>query len=86
MGIRILSFLNYITFPGTKQERRTMTYEKYALLRDQHGYTDAKVAEATGIAPATLSQWKNDKSKPKADKLLKIADLLDVPVDVLIRE
>ena len=48
-----------------------MSYEKYALIRDKHGYTDAKVAEATGIA---------------ADKLLKIADLFDVPVDVLIRE
>jgi len=63
-----------------------MSYEKYALIRDKHGYTDAKVAEATGIAPATLSQWKTEKSKPKADKLLKIADLFDVPVDVLIRE
>lgn len=63
-----------------------MSYEKYAAIRDQRGYTDARVAGETGIAPATLSQWKNDKSKPKADKLLKIADLLGVPVEVLIRE
>ena len=63
-----------------------MSYAKYAEIRDQHGYTDARVAEETQIAPATLSQWKTDKSKPKADKLLKIADLLGVPVDVLIRE
>lgn len=63
-----------------------MSYEKYAAIRDQHGYTDAKVAEETEIAPATLSQWKTGKSKPKADKLLKIADLLKVSVEVLIRE
>lgn len=63
-----------------------MSYEKYAAIRDQHGYTDAKVADETEIAPATLSQWKTGKSKPKADKLLKIADLLKVPVEVLIRE
>lgn len=63
-----------------------MSYAKYAEIRDQHGYTDARVAEETQIAPATLSQWKTGKSKPKADKLLKIADLLGVPVDVLIRE
>lgn len=63
-----------------------MSYAKYAEIRDQHGYTDARIAEETGIAPATLSQWKNDKSKPKADKLLKIADLLGVSVEILIRE
>ena len=63
-----------------------MSYAKYAEIRDQHGYTDARVAEETEIAPATLSQWKPGKSKPKADKLLKIADLLGVPVEVLIRE
>lgn len=63
-----------------------MSYAMYAKIRDQHGYTDARVAEETQIAPATLSQWKTGKSKPKADKLLKIADLLGVPVDVLIRE
>ena len=63
-----------------------MSYLRYAEIRDQHGYTDARVAEETDIAPATLSQWKTGKSKPKADKLLKIADLLGVPVEVLIRE
>ena len=63
-----------------------MSYEKYAAIRDQCGYTDAKVADETNIAAATLSQWKTGKSKPKADKLLKIADLFDIPVDVLIRE
>ncbi len=63
-----------------------MSYAKYAEIRDQHGYTDARVADETEIAPATLSQWKTGKSKPKADKLLKIADLLGVQVEVLIRE
>lgn len=63
-----------------------MSYEKYAAIRDQRGYTDARVADETEIAPATLSQWKTGKSKPKADKLLKIADLLGVSVEILIRE
>ena len=63
-----------------------MSYERYAEIRDQHGYTDADVAKGADIAPATLSQWKAGKSKPKADKLLKIADFLGVPVEILIRE
>lgn len=63
-----------------------MSYEKYAEIRDRHGYTDAMVADKADVAPATLSQWKTGKSKPKADKLLRIADTLEVPVEVLIRE
>lgn len=63
-----------------------MSYEKYATIRDKRGYTDAMVADKADVAPATLSQWKTGKSKPKADKLLRIADILEVPVEVLIRE
>jgi transcriptional regulator with XRE-family HTH domain len=32
----------------------------------------------------TLSDWKRGKSKPKADKMKKIADVLNVSVDYLI--
>lgn len=63
-----------------------MSYEKYAAIRDRKGYKDADVADGADVAPATLSQWKAKKSKPKADKLLRIADFLGIPVDILIRE
>lgn len=60
-------------------------YENYERLRKERGYTDYEVAAATGIATATLSSWKNGKYTPKADKLLKIADFLNVGLEDLVR-
>ena len=51
-------------------------YENYCLVRDKLGYTDYKVAKETGIGTATMSNWKNGKYVPKADKIQKIATLL----------
>lgn len=61
-------------------------YAKYAEIRESKGYTDYRISELTGIARSTLSDWKNGLSKPKADKLLKIAKVLEVPVEILIEE
>lgn len=63
-----------------------MSYHTYASLRDERGYTDYRVAKETEIATATLAEWKKGTYKPKVEKLLKIADLFGVPVEVLIRE
>ena len=59
-------------------------YKIYAKYRDEADLKDTDVAEATGVSKATLSQWKHGKYTPKADKLLKIARLLHIPVETLI--
>lgn len=56
-------------------------YEKYAKLRDQKGVTDYQVCKDTGIATATMSDWKNGISKPKTDKLKILSDYFGVTVD-----
>ena len=58
-------------------------YERYGRLRDLKGYTDAQVARETGVSKVTLSEWKSGRSTPKADKLKKIADFLEVSLDYL---
>ncbi len=60
-------------------------YAKYAKLRDDKGVTDYRVSMDTGIAKATLSEWKTDwekggKYNPKIDKLTILADYFGVPV------
>ena len=57
-------------------------YWKYERLRNMAHLTDYKVAKAAGIGQSTLSDWKHGRSKPKFDKLKKIADALGVPVSV----
>lgn len=61
-------------------------YAKYAKLRDARGITDYRVAQDTGIATATLSEWKNGTYKPKVDKLLVLAKYFGVSIEELIQE
>ena len=59
-------------------------YEIYQRLLDEKGLKNADVARATGISNMTLSDWKRGKSVPKADKMQKIAEYLNVSVDYLM--
>lgn len=59
-------------------------YKIYAMLRDSRGLSDYQVAEELGIARSTLSNWKSGKYNPKADKLKKIADFFNVPLEYLV--
>lgn len=61
-------------------------YAKYAQRRDELNLTDFKVATETGIAPSSISDWKTGRSKPKLDKLAKIAKVLDVPLEFFLEE
>ncbi len=58
-------------------------YEIYCELRDKNGYKDSDIAKATGITKSTFSDWKSGRSKPKGEKLRKIADFFNVSVDYL---
>ena len=55
-------------------------YEKYTALTAERGVSDYTVAKATGIPASTFSEWKSGRSKPKVDKLMKLAEYFDVPV------
>jgi len=56
-------------------------YERFAELLEKHNVTAYQVAKATGIATATLTEWKNGTYTPKADKLILIARYFDVPLE-----
>ena len=58
-------------------------YERLALLLAENNVTPYRVSKDTGIATATLSDWKNGRSTPKNDKLQKIADYFNVSLDWL---
>jgi repressor LexA len=60
-------------------------YEKFQQIITFKGITSYRVAKDTGISTTTLSDWKHGKSKPKADKLIKLADYLGVSLDYLVR-
>lgn len=55
-------------------------YQKYAELIKQKGIRTADVCRATGISASTFTDWKTGKSKPKIDKIQKIADFFGVAI------
>lgn len=59
-------------------------YKNYAKIRDSKGLTDYAIAKGTGISSGTFGDWKKGNYQPKIDKLKKIADFLDVPLDLII--
>ena len=55
-----------------------VTYEKYCEYRDSKGMKDIEVARKAEIPPSVFSEWKKGKSTPKADKMVKIANALEM--------
>lgn len=61
-----------------------MYYENFKKLCESKGVKPADVSKATGIATATLSNWKNGVYVPKQDKLQLVADYFNVSIDYLL--
>ena len=59
-------------------------FEKFEQLVKARGITAYRVAKDIGLAPTVFSDWKSGKSKPKVDKLKKIAEYFGVSVDYFI--
>lgn len=58
-------------------------YEIFEKLLKEHNITAYKVGKATGIAGSTFSDWKNGRSVPGLDKMIKISDYFGVSVEYL---
>lgn len=59
-------------------------YEKFNQLVKARGITTYRVAKDIGLAPTVFSDWKSGKSKPKVDKLKKIADYFGVTIEYFL--
>ena len=55
-------------------------------LREERRYTQEQIAEALGISFQAVSSWERDEYKPDTDKLIKLAEFLDVSVSVIVEE
>ena len=56
-------------------------YEKFEELLVKNNVTAYRVSKETGIGASTFTDWKNGKSTPKLNKLTKIAEYFNVPVE-----
>lgn len=61
-------------------------WDAFARIIAERKISANKIATDLGFHSALFSDWKRGKSKPKADKLLKIAEYLNVPIETFIGE
>ncbi len=61
-----------------------MSYNRFHELLDIHGTNVYKVSKATGIPASTFTDWKNGRSVPKVDKMMRIADFFGVSLGELL--
>lgn len=66
------------------KERAERTYRNYEAIRNEKGLSDYAVAEKANIWQSALSDWKAGKSTPKVEKMLAIAEVLEVPIGSLL--
>lgn len=59
-------------------------YENFSKLLEKNHLKAADVCRGTGLPSSFFSEWKKGKSKPKVDKLQKIADYFDVSLEYLM--
>ena len=73
-----------------RQEKKRQIFEKsylkYSEISAHRRMKDSRVAELAGITPSTFSDWKSGRSKPKTEKLIKIAAVLEVPLETFFEE
>ena len=58
-------------------------YSVYAEARDKMKLSDGDVARLSGVASATISNWKHGKYTPKIDKLVRIANVVGLKPEEL---
>lgn len=61
-------------------------YDNFRNYIEKRGITPYRVAKDTNISTSTLSDWKNGKSTPKTDKLVKIAEYLGITLEELVKK
>lgn len=59
-------------------------YEIFAKLLEEKGLRASNVCKGTGISATVFSEWKKGKSKPNTEKMIKIANFLNVSVEYLM--
>jgi transcriptional regulator with XRE-family HTH domain len=61
-------------------------YLKFKKIITEKGITPYRISKDTGISQVTLSDWKHGRSIPKVDKLIKIANYLNLTLEELLHE
>lgn len=60
-------------------------YETFEKLLEKNKVTAYQVCKETRIKQSTISDWKAGRYTPKVDKMQKLADYFNVPLEMLLK-
>ena len=60
--------------------------ENIKRIREERGFTQEKIADLVGVSFQAVSSWERDEYKPDTDKLIRLAEVLDVSVSAIAEE
>lgn len=55
-------------------------------IRAAKGISQETMAELLQVSRQTISKWENGQAQPSADNLFKLSQVLDVPIDALVKD
>lgn len=61
-------------------------YKEFENLLKKNQISAYKVSKETGIPQSTFTDWKNSRSKPKIEKLIRLAEFFKIDIDVFIKD
>ena len=67
-----------------KSERDMRRYKAYAQYRDEMGVSDYYISKQSGVSASTFSEWGKGLYCPSADTLLRICEVIKVPLEKIL--
>ena len=74
-----------VYYENADRKKVKKLFEEFEKLLQEHKTTINRVAVETGIPRTVLYDWKSGRSTPKVDKMIKIADYFNVPLERLVK-
>lgn len=68
------------------KKRGDNLYDKFQQLLTERNVTAYRVGKETELPSSLFTEWKKGKSKPKVDKLKKIADYFGVTIEYFLED
>lgn len=61
-------------------------FSKLKIYRKQYGFTQENIAEKLGVSRQAVAKWEKGESLPDIESCIKLADLYETTVDILLRD
>ena len=82
--MRCLKQRNFLHYNESAKEEITMFQDNLKALRKRKGITQEELATRLNVVRQTVSKWEKGLSVPDSELLIKLAEILEVPVSRLL--